>query len=79
MSSWYALFAPKGTPKSIIDRPNAAVVDALADAVVRTRLAEQGQELPSREQQTPEELAALQRRDIEKWWPIISAAGMKEQ
>jgi tripartite-type tricarboxylate transporter receptor subunit TctC len=77
MSNWYALFAPKGTPKIIIDKLNAAVVDALADPAVRARLAEQGQELPSPEQQTPEALGALQKRDIERWWPIIRAAGMK--
>jgi tripartite-type tricarboxylate transporter receptor subunit TctC len=79
MSNWYALFAPKGTPKIVIDKLNAAVVDALADPAVRTRLAEQGQELPSREQHTPEALGALQKRDIEKWWPIIRAAGMRGQ
>jgi tripartite-type tricarboxylate transporter receptor subunit TctC len=79
MSNWYALFAPKGTPKIVIDKLNAAVVDALADPAVRNRLAEQGQELPSREQQTPEALGALQKRDIERWWPVIKAAGMKGQ
>ena len=79
MSNWYALFAPRGTPKIVIDKLNAAVVDALADPAVRNRLAEQGQELPSREQQTPEALGALQERDIERWWPVIKAAGMKGQ
>jgi tripartite-type tricarboxylate transporter receptor subunit TctC len=77
ISNWYALFAPKGTPKIIIDKLNAAAVDAVADPAVRARLAEQGQELPSREQQTPEALGAVQKRDIERWWPIIRAAGMR--
>src|SRR5262245_1512717 len=52
LSNWYALFAPKGTPKNVIDRLNAAVGDALSDPAVRSRLADQGQELPMREQQT---------------------------
>jgi tripartite-type tricarboxylate transporter receptor subunit TctC len=77
LSNWYALFAPKGTPKNVIDRLNAAVGDALADPAVRSRLAEQGQELPTREQQTPAALVALQKTEIEKWWPIIKAANIK--
>jgi tripartite-type tricarboxylate transporter receptor subunit TctC len=76
-SIWFAFFAPKGTPKSIIARLNAAVVDALADANVRARLIDLGQELPSRERQTPEALGALQKAEIEKWWPIIKAANIK--
>jgi tripartite-type tricarboxylate transporter receptor subunit TctC len=77
MSAWQAIFAPKGTPKTIIGKLNAAVVDALADPVVRSRLADMGQEIPPREQQTPEALAAHQKAEIEKWWPIIKAANIK--
>jgi tripartite-type tricarboxylate transporter receptor subunit TctC len=77
MSNWYALFAPRGVPKNIVDKLNAAVVDALADPVVSTRLADQGQELPTPEEQTPDALRALQKAEIEKWWPIIKAANIK--
>jgi tripartite-type tricarboxylate transporter receptor subunit TctC len=58
----------------IIGKLNAAAVDALADPTVRARLADIGQEIFPREQQTPEALGALQRAEIEKWWPIIKAA-----
>jgi hypothetical protein len=53
------------------------VVRALADPDVRNRLSDLGQEIPSREQQTPEALASYQRADIERWWPIIKAANIK--
>jgi tripartite-type tricarboxylate transporter receptor subunit TctC len=74
---WHALWMPKGTPKAIIDKLNAAVVETLADAGVRDRLAQLGQEIPAREQQTPPALFAHHRAEIEKWWPIIKAANIK--
>jgi tripartite-type tricarboxylate transporter receptor subunit TctC len=77
--NWYALFAPKGTPKPIISTLNHAVVEALAEAPVRTRLAGLGYELFPREEQTPEALHAFQKADIEKWWPIIREAGIKAE
>jgi len=79
ISVWNAIWAPKATPKDVIARLNVAVVDALADANVRTRLAELGQELPVRNQQTPGALAAFQKAEIEKWWPIIKAANIKPE
>ena len=57
-----------------IGKLNAALVDALADTAARARLADLGQEIFPREQQTPEALAALQKAEIEKWWPIIKEA-----
>jgi tripartite-type tricarboxylate transporter receptor subunit TctC len=77
VDTWSGLWAPKATPASIIAKLNAAVVDALADGSVRQRLAEIGQEIFPREQQTPEALAAFQKVEIEKWWPIIKAANIK--
>ena len=74
---WHALWMPKGTPKAIIDKLNAAVVETLADAGVRERLAQLGQEIPAREQQTPQALFAHHRAEIEKWWPIIKAANIR--
>jgi tripartite-type tricarboxylate transporter receptor subunit TctC len=76
-SAWYALWAPKATPRSVINRLNSAVVEALADAKVRASLADQGMEIFPPGQQTPEALGALQKAEIEKWWPIIKAANLK--
>jgi len=77
MEPWQAIFAPKGTPKEIIAKLNAAVVSALADPATRKKFAEQSYELPPRDEQTPEYLAKFQKAEIEKWWPIIKAAGIK--
>jgi tripartite-type tricarboxylate transporter receptor subunit TctC len=76
-SGWFGLFAPKGTPKDIITKLNGAMVEVLADPAIRARLAELGLDVASREQQTPEGLAAFHKAEIEKWWPIIKAAGLK--
>ena len=79
VSVWSALWAPKGTPNTIVAKLNAAVVSALGDPTVRQRLTEIGQEIPPREQQSPEALAALQAAEIAKWWPIIKAANIKAE
>jgi tripartite-type tricarboxylate transporter receptor subunit TctC len=76
---WYALFAPKGTPKDIIGKLSAAAVEAMADPAVRSRFVELGYETFPRDQQTPEALAALQRADAEKWWPLIKEFGIKAE
>src|SRR5215471_18343773 len=77
ISVWYGLWAPKGTPKEIIAKLNAAAIAAMADPKVRARMAEFGLEVPPRERQTPEALGALQKAEIDKWWPIIKAANIK--
>lgn len=76
---WHGLWAPKGTPKAVIEKLNAAVIDALADPAVQARLKELGHEIAPRDQQTPEGLRAVHRADIEKWAPIIKAANIKLQ
>jgi len=76
-SVWFGLWAPAKTPEDMIARLNSATVAALADPAVRARLAELAQEIFPRQQQTPEALAALQKSEIAKWWPIIKAVGIK--
>jgi tripartite-type tricarboxylate transporter receptor subunit TctC len=78
-SFWHGLWAPKGTPKDVVAKLNAALVDALADPTVRQRFADVGQEPWPRSHQTPEALAAQQKAEIEKWWPIVKAANIKAE
>jgi tripartite-type tricarboxylate transporter receptor subunit TctC len=77
VSIWQALFAPKGTPKTITAKLNTTVVEALADPAIRGRLAGLGQHVFPRDQQTTEALAAFHKAEIERWWPIIRTAGIQ--
>jgi tripartite-type tricarboxylate transporter receptor subunit TctC len=79
ISFWHGLWVPKGTPNEIVLKLNATVVDALADATVRRRLTNIGQEIFPRDKQTPEALYAFHRAETEKWWPIIKGANIKAQ
>ena len=78
-SFWWGLFAPKGTPKDIIGKLNAAAVEALADPVVRSRLTDLGIEIFPRDQQTSEALGAMVKAGAEKWWPIIKELGIRAE
>jgi len=77
ISVWRGLWVPKDAPLEAIGKLNAAVMDALADPAVRQRLADLGQDIPPREQQTPEALGTLHKTEIAKWWPIVNAASKK--
>ena len=74
---WHALWAPAGTPQDVIARINAAVMEALVDPAAQKRLADIGLDVPPPEQQTPVALSAYHLAEIEKWWPIIDAAGLR--
>ena len=79
MSVWHGLWVAKGTPKPVIARLSAAVNEALADPKTRARLVDLGQEIPSREEQTPGGLGSFQKAEIDKWWPILKAANIKAE
>jgi tripartite-type tricarboxylate transporter receptor subunit TctC len=74
---WHAFWAPRGTSPEVIARLNGAIVDALADAAVRKRLADAGLQIVARKRQTPDALAAFQKSEIERWWPILKEAGVR--
>jgi tripartite-type tricarboxylate transporter receptor subunit TctC len=79
VSVWYGIWAPRGTPHDIVAKLNAAMVTVLAEPAVRQRLADLGQEIAPREQQSPEALAAFHKAEAEKWWPLVKAAGIKPE
>jgi tripartite-type tricarboxylate transporter receptor subunit TctC len=74
---WHGLWAPKGTPKDIIDKLNAAAVKALQDPEIRSRLENLGQDIPTPEQMKSGAFGAYQKAEFAKWKPIIDKAGVK--
>ena len=78
-SFWHGLWAPKATPANVIAKLDRAVIESLADPTVHQRFIELGQEPWPRAEQTPDGLAAQQKAEIEKWWPIIKAAGIRAE
>lgn len=78
-SIWLGLWAPKGTPKAIVDKMNAAVIHALAEPKVREQLDANGFDRQAPADLTPAALGALQKREIDRWWPLIKAANVKPE
>lgn len=76
-SVWHAIWVPAKTPRDIITKLNASIVETLADDNIRKRFADIGQDIPPRAEQTPQALAAYHKAEIDKWWPLMKAAGIK--
>jgi tripartite-type tricarboxylate transporter receptor subunit TctC len=74
---WHALWAPKGTPKPVVAVLNSAVRKAFADPVVQKRFGSIGHVIPASDELSPEALARHHKAELDKWWPIIKAAGIK--
>ena len=79
LSIWYGIWAPKGTSSEVVRKLSAGIMSSLADPDTRKRIADLGQEIPAPEQQTPQALAAHHKAEIEKWWPLVKAAGIKPE
>ncbi|MGZ5907231.1 MAG: Bug family tripartite tricarboxylate transporter substrate binding protein [Reyranella sp.] len=79
VSVWHGLWAPKGTPADIIAKLNGAVVKSLGEPGTKEKLAALGQDIPTADQLTPQALAAFQKAEIDKWWPIVKEAGIKAE
>ena len=79
MSGWFGFWAPKGTPKDVIGTLNKAMREVLADPTTKAKFSELGLDVAAPAQQTPDGLAAFQKAEIEKWWPIIKGAGIKAE
>ncbi len=77
ISGWNAVWAPRNTPPDIVDKLNAAIVEALNDEGVKKKLSELGQDIPTPDQLKPKALGDFQKSEIDKWWPIVREAGIK--
>jgi tripartite-type tricarboxylate transporter receptor subunit TctC len=78
-SGWFGFFAPKGTPKDVVTKLNAAMVRVLNEPSTRPRFTQLGLDIAAPELQTPDGLAAFHKAEIEKWWPIIKAANIRTE
>ena len=78
-TGWNAVFAPKGTPKPVLDKLSGALQTALSDEAVRRRIEELGSNPAKPEEQTPEHLRQLVRSDVERWGKVIGDAGVSAQ
>jgi tripartite-type tricarboxylate transporter receptor subunit TctC len=76
-SAWFALFAPRATPRPVLDRLTDALDKALDDQSVRKRLIDIGADIPRKEERGQQALAALLKSEIARWTPIIKAANVK--
>jgi tripartite-type tricarboxylate transporter receptor subunit TctC len=79
LSVWNALWAPKGTPKDVVARLNAAANEALADPAIRKRIVDMALDMPPPDLASPPALGAMHKAETDKWWPIIKAAGLKAE
>jgi tripartite-type tricarboxylate transporter receptor subunit TctC len=77
VESWHAVWAPKGTPKDVIEKLAESISQVLADPLVRQRLASVGQVIFPADQLNPAALSAYQKAEAQRWWPIIKAANIK--
>ena len=76
---WHGVWAPAKTPRDTLTKLTAAFVETLTDANVKARFADLGQEIPPREEQSAQALAKHHKAEIDKWWPLIKAAGLKAE
>jgi len=79
MSGWFGFFGPKGMPAEAVAKLNGAMKEILADPAIKAKFTELGLDVATPEQQTPQGLAAFHKAEVDKWWPIIQAAGVKAE
>ena len=79
VSTWHGLWVPKGTPEDVVARLNAAARAAMDDRSVQQRIADLGMDLPPADIRTPAAFAAFHKAEVEKWYPIVKAAGVKAE
>jgi tripartite-type tricarboxylate transporter receptor subunit TctC len=79
MSGWFGFFGPKGMPAEAVAKLNGAMKEILADPAIKAKFTELGLDVATPEQQTPQGLATFHKGEVDKWWPIIQAAGVKAE